>query len=83
MKEKRAKAHISIKLLVMNLDSLLLDTFSNELEFVANNVSIFMILFLATTYFRHYMLYSVTKRFIVVAEFCLAPTFFAWHLSSY
>ena len=60
-KKKWAEGHISIKLLVRNLDSPLLDTFSDELRFITNNVLIYMILFLATTSFRHYMLYSGTK----------------------
>ena len=60
-KKKWAKGHISIKLLVMNLDSSLLDTFSNELRFVTDNVLIYMILFLVTTSFRHYVLYLATK----------------------
>ena len=60
-KKKWAEGHISIKLLVMNLDSSLLDTFSNELRFVTDNVLIYMILFLVTTSFRHYVLYLATK----------------------
>ena len=40
-KKKRAEGHISIKLLVRNSDSsLLLDTFSDEIRFVTDNVLI-------------------------------------------
>ena len=60
-KKKRAEGHISIKLLMMNSDSSLLDTFSDELRFVTDNVLIYMILFLVTTSFRHYVLYLETK----------------------
>ena len=60
-KKKGAEGHISIKLLVRNSDSSLLDTFSDELRFITDNVLIYMILFLATTSFRHYMLYSGMK----------------------
>ena len=52
-KKKRIEGHISIKLLVRNSDSSLLDTFSDELRFVTDNVLIYMILFLVTTSFRH------------------------------
>ena len=39
-KKKRAEGHISIKLLVRNSDSSLLDTFSDEIRFVTDNVLI-------------------------------------------
>ena len=60
-KKKGAEGHISIKLLVRNSDSSLLDTFSDKLRFVTDNVLKYMILFLVTTSFCHYMLYSGTK----------------------
>ena len=46
-KKKGAEGHISIKLLVRNSDLSLLDTFSDELRFITDNVLIYMILFLA------------------------------------
>ena len=41
-KKKRAEGHISIKILVWNSDSSLLDTFSDELGFVTDNVPIYI-----------------------------------------
>ena len=41
-KKKRAEGHISIKILVRNSDLSLLDTFSDELGFVTDNVPIYI-----------------------------------------
>ena len=61
--------------------SSLLTTISNEIIFVTNSVVINT--FSDEIFFRKKPKLLATNWFVAVAEFSLAPKFFAWRLSSY